>query len=174
VKYKWLSRGVGEVRTVLGFPGNVTPLKKTHLILIVGYEHERAEGIIEVVEPNSIALGYGRSGSATSEKNRDSNKHYHHLVEQMATSFCSVNSFEIPCNDPLGTCKEFQNQINKAEGKNILLAPMNNKLSTIGAAITVFNNKNVQICYAQALVYNYSHYSSPGSECYILDLSSIL
>jgi hypothetical protein len=170
VKYKWLSRGIGEVRSVLGFPGNIVPSRKTHLILIVGYEHERAAGIIETIEPNSIALGYGRSGSATTDKNKDANEHYMHLVEQMATSFSDVNCFEIPCDDPYETRNEIQAQISKAGNRNILIAPMNNKLSTIGAALVALNDENVQLCYAQALSYNYSGYSSPGSHCYIFDL----
>lgn len=169
VKHKWLSRGIGEVRSVLGFPGNLVPSRKTHLILIVGYEHERAAGIIETIEPNSIALGYGRSGSATTEKDKDANEHYMHLVEQMATSYSDVNCFEIKCDDPYGTRNEIQAQISKAKDMNILIAPMNNKLSTIGAAWAALKNEDIQLCYAKALRYNYSNYSSPGSQCYIFD-----
>lgn len=146
------------------------PSRKTHLILIVGYEHERAAGIIEAIEPNSIALGYGRSGSATTEKDKDANELYLHLVEQMATSFADVNCFEIPCDDPEGTRDEIQSQIKKAGDSNILLAPMNNKLSTIGAVWAALHDENVQMCYAQTLRYNYSDYSSPGSHCYMFDL----
>ncbi|MFA4885516.1 MAG: hypothetical protein WC601_07060, partial [Desulfotomaculaceae bacterium] len=170
VKHKWLSRGIGEIRSVLGFPGNIVPSRKTHLILIVGYEYERAVGIIETIEPNSIALGYGRSGSATTEKNKEANEHYLHLVEQMATSFSDIIRFEIPCNDPHKTRDELQTQISKVKDMNILIAPMNNKLSTIGAALAAFDNKDIQMCYAHALSYNYSSYSSPGSQCYIFDL----
>jgi hypothetical protein len=167
--YKWLSRGIGEVRSVLGFPGNIVPSRKTHLILIVGYEHERATGIIETIEPNSIALGYGRSDSTTTDKDKNANEHYMHLVEEMATSFSDVEHFEIPCNDPYKTRDEILHQIKKAGDVNVLIAPMNNKLSTIGAAWAAFINDNVQICYAQALRYNYSNYSSPGHHCYIFD-----
>lgn len=171
VKHKWLSRGIGEVRSILGFPGNISPSLKTHLILIVGYEHERAAGIIESLEPHSIALGYGRSGNATTEKDRDANEHYMHLVEQMATSYADVNSFEIPCDDPHKVRDEIQSQIDKANNMNVLIAPMNNKLTTIGATWAAFKNENVQMCYAKALRYNYLNYSKPGSQCYIFDLS---
>lgn len=170
IRHKWLSRGIGEVRSVLGFPGDIVPSRKAHLILIVGYENERAAGIIETIEPNSIALGYGRSGSATTEKDKTANEHFMYLVAQMATSYSDVNCFEIPCNDPYGTRDEIQSQIDKAGDMNILIAPMNNKLSTIGAAWAAFNNERIQMCYAQTLCYNYSGYSSPGSRCYIFDL----
>ncbi len=170
VPHKWLSRGIGEVRSVLGYPGNIMPSKKTHLIMIVGYEHERAAGLIETLEPNSIALGYGRSGSATTEKDKDANEHYLHLVRQVATSFTEVSSFEIPCNDPFGTQDEIKRQISSVTDMNVLIAPMNNKLSTIGAAWASFENEDVQLCYAQALGYNYSNYSKPGRECYIFEM----
>src|SRR5208337_3388367 len=170
IRHKWLSRGIGEVRSVLGYPGNIVLSRKTHLMLIVGYEHERAAGLIDSIEPNSIALGYGRSGSATTEKNKDANEHYMNLVKQMATSFSEISLFEIPCDDPQGTRDKLREQINKAGDVNILIAPMNNKLSTIGAAWAAFENRDVQICYARALSYNYGGYSMPGSHCYLLDM----
>lgn len=170
VKYKWLSRGIGEVRSVLGYPGQITPARKTHLILIVGYEHERAAGLIDSIEPSSIALGYGRSGSATTEKDKDANEHYTHLVNQMVTSFSDIRLFEIPCDDPYGTCNKLREEIGKAGDVNIVIAPMNNKLSTIGAAWAAFENDKIQICYAKALSYNYFNYSLPGSYCYIVDM----
>lgn len=169
--HKWLSVGIGEVRSVLGYAGNIIPTRKTHLILIVGYEFERAIAIINAIEPNSIALGYGRSENATTEKDTEANEHYLQLVEQMTTSYSDITRFEVPCNDPYKTSIELQQQINNFRDMNVLLVPMNNKLSTIGAALAVFINQDVQICYAPALSYNFSHYSAPGNKCYIFDLN---
>jgi hypothetical protein len=169
INKKWLSKGISEVRSVLGYPGNIVPSRKTHLILIVGYENERAESIIEAIEPNSIALGYGRSGSATTDKNKEANEHYMNLVKQMATSYSDIETFEIPCDDPFGARNILKEIISKEKNKNILIAPMNNKLSTLGAAWVAFENENVQICYAQALTYNFPNYSSPGLFCYIVE-----
>jgi hypothetical protein len=166
---KWLSKGIGEVRSVLGFPGNIVLSKKTHLVVIVGYEHERAAEIIEAIEPNSISLAYGRSGSATTEKDTDANEHYMHLVKQMASSFSDIHCFEIPCNDPWGASIAIQSHIETLHDVNVLIAPLNNKLSTIGAAWVALKNKDVQLCYARALLYNYSGYSKPGTQCYVFD-----
>lgn len=168
--HKWLSVGIGEVRSVLGYAGNIVPTRKTHLILIVGYEYKRAIGIINAIEPNSLALGYGRSDNATTEKDKEANEHYSQLVEQMATSYSNITRFEVPCNDPYKTCTELQQQINKFNDMNVLIVPMNNKLSTIGAALAAFSNQDVQICYAPALSYNYSNYSVPGDKCYVFNL----
>ena len=39
---KWLSRGIGEVRSILGYSGTLKPSRSNLLIVIVGYEYERA------------------------------------------------------------------------------------------------------------------------------------
>ncbi len=168
--HKWLSMGIGEVRSVLGYAGNIIPTRKTHLIVIVGYEYERALEIINVIEPNSLALGYGRSENALTEKDKEANEHYSYLVEQMATSYSDINRFEVPSNDPYKTCTKLLEQINNFKDLNVLIVPMNNKLSTIGSALAAFINQDVQLCYAPALAYNYSNYSVPGDKCYIFDL----
>ena len=170
IDQKWLSRGIGDVRPVLGYPGQIIPSKKNHLIVIVGYEYERATGIIEALEPNSISLGYGVSGSATTEKNKDANERYMHLVQQVATSFTNTNCFEIPCDNPYLSYKGIVSEIDKAIQSNVIIAPMNNKLTTIGVAWAAFMNKDVQLCYAKTLCYNYFNYSNPSEYCYIFDL----
>ena len=138
--------------------------------MIVGYEHERAAEIIEALEPNSIALGYGVSGSATTEKNKDANERYMLLVRQIATSFTNTNCFEIPCNNPYLACDGIMSEIKKVRDHNVLIAPMNNKLTTIGAAWAALEDIDIQVCYARALCYNYNNYSNPSEYCYIFDL----
>ncbi len=39
---KWLSKGIREVRSVLGFAGELLPSRRTHLIVLAGFEVERA------------------------------------------------------------------------------------------------------------------------------------
>ncbi|MFA7233474.1 MAG: hypothetical protein WC076_05110 [Terrimicrobiaceae bacterium] len=118
-------------------------------------------------------MGYGKSGSATTDKDKDANERFMHLVEQTATSFHDVNRFEIPCDDPYGVKAELQRQIKNAINMNVLIAPMNNKLTTIGSALAALENDDVQMCYAQALAYNYTDYSTPGDACYIFDLPEV-
>ena len=169
-KHKWLSNGIGEIRSVLGYAGNIIPSQKTHLIMIVGYESERAVSIINAIEPNSLALGYGCSSNATTDKNKEANEYYLHLIEEMTTSYSNIITFEIPCDDPLKITEELKKQIENEKDKNIIIVPMNNKLSTIGVALLAIENDDIQICYAPALTYNYQNYSTPGTNCYIYEL----
>lgn len=166
---KWLSRGVGSIRTVLGYPGIVKSSKKVHLIIIVGYEYERALTIIEQIEPTSIALGYGKSGSETANKNKEANEKYMQIVRQAATSIADLEKFQIPSNDPIKASGEIIKQIDRVSDKNVIIVPMNNKLTTVGSALAAMERPMVQVCYARALAYNYFGYSQPGKDVYIFD-----
>lgn len=170
---RWLSKGVVEVRTVLGYPGKHFPSNKTHLIVLVGYEHERASKLIEIIEPHSIALGYGKSGSETTEKNKDANKYFLQLVQKTTIGCKNVEAFEISCNDPLNTREAITRMVKKASSANILLAPMNNKLTTIASALAAKKREEIQICYAQASLYNYLNYSIPGNTCYLMEIPGL-
>lgn len=168
VENKWLSRGLRDVRTVLGFPGDNLPSQKTHLVLIVGYEYERAYNIINVIEPNSLSLGYVEAEETSTEKNKDANSHYLRLIEEMAISYDDIERFTISCRNVEKTVKELNKIIELHKGENIVIVPLNNKVSTIAVAVTVFNNPEVQICYGQPVLYNEESYSVPGNDffCY--------
>jgi hypothetical protein len=170
VDEKWLSKGIEEIRSVLGYPGNLIPSKKTHLIVIVGYEYERAVSMINMLEPNFLSLGYGKSENATVEKDREANSHYLKLVMEMSPSYPNINKFKISCNDPYETYKNLKKQIQRIKNENILIAPMNNKISTIGVGLLALQYEKIQICYGPAITYNLLNYSTPGDLCYIFDI----
>ena len=166
---KWLSKGIGDIRSVLGYPGELLPARKTHLIVVVGYEYERAASIINALEPSKLALAFGRSDNATTEKDKDANEHYLHLVEQMASSYQEIECFEVKCNDPFETCKKIETHISNCRDMNIVIVPLNNKISTLGVAFAAMSNPSIQLSYAPALAYNYTNYSKPGDSCYIIN-----
>jgi len=165
---KWLSKGIGDIRSVLGFPGEILPARKTHLIVVVGYEFERAVSIINALEPSVLALAFGHSDNATTEKDKDANEHYLHLVEQMASSYQNVIRFEVKCDDPFETRRIIEKHISKYSDMNTVIIPLNNKISTLGVAFAALENPSIQLSYAPALVYNYSNYSTAGDSCYII------
>jgi len=170
INSKWLSKGIEEVRAVLGYSGNLLPSRKTHLIVIVGFEYERAIALINILEPNSLSLGYGKSKNATVEKNKEANSHYTQLVEEMSPSYPNIDKFDISCNDPFKTYSSLKRIIGKYKNDNIIIAPMNNKITTIGVGLLALNNENIQICYGPALTYNIVNYSIPGEEYYLFDI----
>lgn len=170
---KWLSQGILSIRSVLGYAGELLPTKKNHLIIIVGYEQERASKLIEAFEPNKISLGYGIAGSSTSEKNHEANKFFHNLLAKTGSVYSQVNEFLLSSNDPTIAMEDIIKCIDNNTEYNSILVPMNTKLSTIACALTAAYRPAVQLCYAQALQYNYLNYSRAGNKCYLLEFDSI-
>lgn len=171
---KWLSYGVREVRTVLGFAGEIMPSKRSHLIVLVGYEHERASELISTFEPDVLSLGHGKSGTQTALQHHETNQHFFGLVRQAVATHPGVNTFEFSCNDPVATKLAILEQIVRYPDHNHIIAPMNTKLSTIGAGLVASEDSKIQICYAEPLLYNYNNYSFPGENCYLLELNELL
>ena len=169
VENKWLSKGIKNVRTVLGCSGDSLPTKKTHLIVIVGYEYERAFEIISWIEPNSLSLGYVSAEETSAEKNKDANMHYLALVEQMAISYSMIDKFTISCENVRKTVETLKSVIERHSDENIIIVPLNNKVSTVGVALVVFENPDVQVCYGQPVVYNEQNYSVPGERFYCFE-----
>jgi len=179
---KWLSKGIGEIRSVLGYPGDLLPTRQTHLIIIVGYEYDRALSIISEMEPHSLSLGFGKSDSYTTEACDINNKHYgarEHFKEVVRDSMSLVPKdriyeFDISCNDPEQASRDIQSHLKEKsiaiKDKNTLLFAMNNKLSTLGVGLFALERRDIQLCYVPALIYNYSNYSLPGKECYLFKL----
>lgn len=169
---KWLSRGIGEIRTVLGYPGNIltNSISKMHLVLISGYEYDRANAIISALEPSYISLGYGMPDDATVETFKEANEEYTKLVEQMAPTYAQHRCFNVCCDNPYKAKQDIEKELSSVSDHNIVLVAMNNKISTVGVALVAIANDDIQICYAPALLYNIEAYASPGTKCYLFPL----
>lgn len=164
---KWLSQGAKLLHPVLGYPGTMLPTKKTHLVIITGYEYSRAFSAISDVEPSSISLVYGSSNSSLTEKDQEANTIFKNMVEKMAFEYNEIEEYEIPCNDPDAIADGLTEIYNLHSDMNILVIPLNSKMSTLGVIKSLGDNEEPQVCYAPALLYNESNYSVPGNDCYI-------
>ena len=168
---KWLSKGVGEIRSVLGYPGIVIPSLKTHLIVLLGFESERAMKLIDAYEPSITSVGLGEVKSSISQQHHEVNFGFYNSLKEVHSN---IHEFQFSCVDPLLTMRIIQEQVKKFPDHNVVLAPMNNKISTIGAALSSISTENIQICYAHANQYNYEGYSTPDEWCYFFDLPELL
>ena len=80
---RWLSKGVAEVRSVLGYSGSRDPSKKLHLIVLAGFETERAHKLIAVIEPAKLTVGVGDPSESVSSALYNQNAAFHRrVVEQ--------------------------------------------------------------------------------------------
>lgn len=177
----WLSRGVKSIRSILGFPGTMLPSKKLHLIVLAGFEVERAKEVIDQYEPSSLSIGLGHKEQSVSIAHHEKNK----LFFDKLTSFIKdqdnysqdVQHFEFSCVDPLVTKSQLLKHIallKTSSDKNIVICPLNTKLSTVGVALAALENPEIQICYAEPEEYNTEGYSKPWAEVTIVSLGNQL
>ena len=90
----WLSKGVNAIRTILGYAGSYTSLKKTLLIVLVGFEKERAEFLINSFEADKLYLGcVPPKESHNEELSRINKANFDRLVSLVG----ECNVFEFSC-----------------------------------------------------------------------------
>jgi hypothetical protein len=165
---KWLTKGVGEIRSVLGYPGKIVPTQKVHLIVLVGYEMERAERIIGAYEPTILSLGYGSPLESISPPLHELNKKFHRTLSEKNKGVAL--EFMFSCENALEAKESVEKQAGSIPGYNVFVAPMNTKISTVGVGLAAFNNPAMQLCYATAGQYNVDAYSTPSDDCYVFEI----
>ncbi|MEW6747476.1 MAG: hypothetical protein AB1486_32495 [Planctomycetota bacterium] len=164
---EWLSRGYGDVRSVLGYPGEMRPSLGEHLIVLVGFEGERAERLIRNYEPTMLALGHCKEFAAIAPHFHRKNLELHARLTQ---SWQRVGKFEFACDDPFAARDHILAEVGRYPDHNPIVAPMNTKLSTVGAALATYAEPRIQLCYVPAREYNQRSYSEPGQTCFLYEL----
>ena len=156
---QWLSKGIVDIRSVLGFSGDLGIRSGTKLIMLIGFEWERAQRLIEAYDPTRLALGIGRQADAIEDEHFRNNRIF---FDKLISLHPHATSFEFSCNDPQFTARIIEEQC-KDPILTPVVATMNTKISTVGAALAAFADARIQLCYAQAAVYNCVSYSQPGN-----------
>jgi hypothetical protein len=170
---KWLSKGCKDVRNVLGYPGILRPSAKTSLIILAGFELERATRIIDLLEPDRIIIGNGidPTNDAVSETMTFFRNKFNEWVKEYRSRICE--RFDFSCKDILSTEAALENIINKNPNENYILIPLNTKLSTIATALVALKNQRIQVCYSIPEIYNIDEYSTPGEKITCFELKDI-
>lgn len=161
---KWLSKGISDIRTIMGYPGVMSPARKNHLVVLFGFEEERTNSLIDHLQFESVSLGFGRQSSSISDQHYDLNYKRHC---ELMKKYTHAKKFDLDLTDPFKAKKDIENYLSVFTGDNIVIAPMNNKLSTIGASLFAIDNPRVQLIYAKAIEYNAIDYSKPMDEVYL-------
>ncbi|SHJ40798.1 hypothetical protein SAMN02745146_3064 [Hymenobacter daecheongensis DSM 21074] len=166
---KWLTRGVGTVRSVLGYGGEMNPAKGIHLVILMGFEQERARKLVELFEPAKVSLGIGRKATSVNESHYRINMF---SFKNLAIRKEEVDKFNFSCTSPDQTRKDLRRHISKYTDYNTVIVTLNTKLSTIGAGLYCVESPQTQICYVPANLYNVKGYSSPDDSCYVYTLEN--
>lgn len=178
IDHVWLTRGVAPIRSVLGYPGRLSPSRKLHLIVIVGFEHERVAAVIERFEPARLTLICGDPEKSVSSSHYEINKHFFQkvqaFVERTQATQIAVETCYISCVDPFEARDTLLECASLDTEYNVVVCPMNTKISTVGVAMASMQNERIQIAYAPAIEYNEEGYSSPSSTATVFEYPTVL
>jgi len=166
-KEKWLSKGVGTIRSILGYPGLLDPSKKNHLIILFGFESERTSRLIDIYDYDLVSLAFGNQSKSITEEHQKLNLARH---ENLLKHYPDARKFEISLVDANETKAQLLSYIKGYSDFNTVIAPMNTKISSIGAGLAAINNPEIQLCYVTANQYNVDGYSQPSDDCYIFEV----
>ncbi len=171
---EWLTRGVRYIRSIFGYSGMILPSKKLMLVILNGFENERTEEIINSFEPNAILLGRPSNEASINESlGIRGNEKFEHIRQKHISNI--AQDFEFSCVEVDSTINTIEELVKKYEGDyNIVLSPLNNKVSTIAAAFVALKNENIQVCYASANQYNINEYSTPCDYFLIFEMNKFL
>ncbi len=172
---EWMTKGVREIRPILGYSGLLSPSKPSLLVMLIGFEEERMRTVIDIFEPFNILLGKPCRESSINEglftiserKYDDLKSEYEHLLID--------DGFTFSCQDIQKTKNVILDIYNKYSGNyNIIIAPLNNKISTIGVAFAALKEEGIQVCYPSANQYNIENYSTPSDFFCLYDVKQYL
>ena len=164
-----LSYDLVELRSVMGYMGEMKPAKPLHLIIMLGFEYERAQQVIEAYEPDYISIGYGASEESISSGLHELNIKFKEKLISIYTNHV-INQFNHSLVDPFKTRNKLSKIVDSKSACNTVIAPLNNKISTVGAGLLAIKRPEVQVCYTQMGGYNTANYSSASDRCYVIDL----
>ncbi|MDQ0592188.1 hypothetical protein QFZ37_000557 [Chryseobacterium ginsenosidimutans] len=166
---KWLSKGIKEIRTVIGYPGFSDPTRNNHLLILFGFESDRTKRLINEFEFDNVTLGFADEENSIQANHQYINAKRH---EKLVSEF-KTNTFKFSLID-IDSVKDNILQLIRSEKykeMNTVIAPMNNKISTIAAALAAIEDENLQITYAKPSIYNVSGYSTPNDDIYLCELN---
>jgi hypothetical protein len=151
-----LSEGYGGSMLLPFFEGPTTFGKKTALLILTGFEYDRATSLIDDLEPSALMIG--RPIPGTSEKFKDASER---IVSRISmTRKITKKIYDIPANDPF-LCAERVQEIIKANSReyDFYLATLGTKLQALGAYLAYEEAQNFRIVYPLPLAYNTDDYS---------------
>lgn len=161
---KWLTKGVKELRSIIGYPGYSDPSKKNHLIILFGFEKERTMKLIEEFDFEMVSLAFGSKGDSIGLNNQEINENRHNEILKL---YSNAKKFDVSLTDPHLVKRTILDYVSQYNDYNIVIAPMNNKISTIGVGLAAIENKDIQLFYMQANIYNIEAYSEIGDEYFL-------
>ena len=170
-KTGWLSQGVREVRSILGYSGQMRLSADTHLMLIAGFETERAQEIINTIEPTHLSIGTLGGSNLPAETDNPHNRPLQEFIKLVRLYYANTqcDEFEFSTCDPIFTRDQVLKAA-RASSQNLVLSCLNSKPAMVGACLAAMKYPIIQLIYSQPLYYNTTSYSEPSGKILFFDI----
>lgn len=162
-----LSSRVKQIRSVLGYMGELEEYKPLHLILLSGFEILRAKEIIDTIEPDYISIGFGDKDRSISTDLFEINKEFTEKIISYYRNEEVLNIFNHSLIDTYEVKNTILKLVDDNPNHNFVIVPLSNKISTVGVGLAALENSKVQLCYSEVENYNTENYSQTMDECFI-------
>jgi hypothetical protein len=155
---KWkkpLSYGLIEVVSVPSYGGHTYIEKENMLVLLLGYEGDRAYSIWEKLSPHQTIILIGKPSYRDSWEGRveSFNRKLIDKLPKEAVKYVSTL-------DPFSVCQNLDSLFNEYQSDfNIALSPLGPKPQVIGSYLSLRNHSDVQVLYAIPKYYEEKYFS---------------
>jgi hypothetical protein len=169
-KHLWLSRGFRCIRNAIGFPGLQRQNLPALLILLPGYEIERALTIVNAIEPAQVMLG--RPIDATRDMFYDRSLEAKAQMVKLFKSRQPVREFDFSCKSidtTLRSISEIAATYYKTH--NIYMTSLSTKPTVVAMFLAALKYNTVQITCSVPRDYNIDDYSTGMHEVSFFNLS---
>jgi len=166
---KWLTKGIDEIRSIIGYSGLPDPTLNNHLVILLGFEYDRTKNLIDSYEYKNISIGYGNESCSIQPNHQEINEDRH---AKLVIEYPDADAFCFSLTNTIQAKKDILEHISKSQFKNMntVIVPMNNKISTIAAGLAAIENQNIQLAYVKPTIYNTDGYSTPNDDIYLFEL----
>ncbi len=147
-----LTSGLDRIECIPGFVGNST-YSQNLLIVILGFEGNRAQEVFEIIEPT---ITYAINGFPSYKPG------WHKISIENNMSFLNESGahrhiYFAPANDPFETEKVISELIEEIKisnpDNNIIIAPLGTKIQALGILLYALRNRAIKIVYPFPSIY---------------------
>ena len=165
----WLSKGYRHFSLLPFFEGPAAFDKKIALLILTGFEDERAINLIRDIEPAAIFFGFSEPGTDPHFAQNSLKA----LEEIRARSSIHTETIKIAGNDPFKCRDTLEDLFQRLSPEyDFFVAPIGPKPGVVGLYLAYERNPSFRIIYPYTMLYNVHNYSTGCRDFYQLVLEN--
>jgi hypothetical protein len=149
----WLSRDPGKPRLVYKLAGISKLNKPTTLVILTGFDIERARQLVRYFEPDNLLLGI-QTGMQYENLHQNRERHEAGFTRHRGVKYFDIDGYSV--NNCLLT---LENETRHFKDSNVVISSLGPKLSALALYEFKVKNKDIALSYAPSNEYNHEYSS---------------